>query len=179
MDLDVHLAEIAAGDAQAFAAWLVGAEPSMRRSLASFAARVDTEAVLQEALLRVWQVAPRLTPDGRPNALLRLGTRIARNLAIDQTRRARVQPVEPEELEVGVEPSLPDPILRRAIRLCREQLAGPPAAALAARMGGGASDRELAEGLGMKLNTFLKNIGRARQALSECLRRRGVALEGS
>ena len=157
----------------------MGAEPAIRRSLSSFAAAVDTEAVLQEALLRVWQVAPRITPDGRPNALLRLGVRIARNLAIDQTRRARVRAVEPEELEVGVEPSMPDPMLRRAIAECREQLAGPPAKALSARLEGRASDRALAARLGMKLNTFLKNVGRARKSLASCLRRRGIALEGT
>lgn len=179
MDLDIHLPQIAAGESAAFAAWLAGAEPAIRRSLTSFAATVDTEAVLQEALLRVWQVAPRVVPDGRPNSLLRLGTRIARNLAIDQTRRARVKTVEPDELEVGVEPSLPDPMLRRVIARCREQLAGPPSRALSARLDGGAPDRELAERLGMKLNTFLKNVGRARKALAECLRRRGIALEGA
>ena len=179
MDLDTHLSAIAAGDAQAFAVWLAGAEPSIRRSLASFAAVVDTEAVLQEALLRTWQVAPRVKSDGRPNSLLRLAVRIARNLAIDQTRRARAQPVEPEELDASVEPSLPDPMLRRAIAQCRELLSGPPAQAMTARLDGQSSDRELAAQLGMKLNTFLKNVGRARRSLSDCLKRRGVVLEGA
>jgi hypothetical protein len=50
-DLDVHLPGVRAGDGQAFAAWLVGAEPSLRRGLRSFARQVDVEAVLQEALL--------------------------------------------------------------------------------------------------------------------------------
>ncbi|MFT5684958.1 MAG: DNA-directed RNA polymerase specialized sigma24 family protein, partial [Myxococcota bacterium] len=164
---------------EAFAVWLADAEPAIRRSLSSFAATVDTEAVLQETLLRVWQVAPRVKSDGRPNSLLRLGTRIARNLAIDQTRRNRVWPVEPADLEVSVEPSMPDPMLRRAIQACREQLAGPASRALSARLDGRAPDRELAEVLGMKLNTFLKNVGRARKSLAECLRRRGVTLEGA
>ena len=54
-DLDIHLTAIAAGDATAFAAWLAGAELPLRRRLRPFASSVDTEAVLQEALLRVWQ----------------------------------------------------------------------------------------------------------------------------
>lgn len=49
----------------------------IHQSLRSFAAKVDTEAVLQESLLRVWQVAPKVVPDGRENCLLRLGVRIA------------------------------------------------------------------------------------------------------
>jgi len=53
-DLDRHLPAIVAGDAQAFAAWLAGAEPRIRASLRGFAAQVDVEAVLQETLLRVW-----------------------------------------------------------------------------------------------------------------------------
>ena len=182
IDLDRHLSDIVAGDDQAFADWLVGAEPSIRRSLSSFAATVDTEAVLQEALLRVWQVAPKLTPDGRPNALLRLGVRIARNLAIDETRRDRVQTVTPERLDAVIEPVMPDPILRQALEQCWQQLTGPPARAWMARTQGRRairkSDRELAAELNMKLNTFLKNVGRARRALVACLQRRGVTLEG-
>src|SRR6266540_1570421 len=82
--LDDLLPAIGAGDATAFARWLAGAEGRLRDSLRSFAARVDTEAVLQEALIRVWQVAPRVTPDGKPDALVRLGVRIARNLAVSE-----------------------------------------------------------------------------------------------
>jgi len=71
LDLDAHLAAIATGDADAFGRWVAGAEAPLRGALRSFAARVDTEAILQEALLRVWQVAPRVALDGKPNALLR------------------------------------------------------------------------------------------------------------
>ena len=67
------LAAIAAGDAAAFGQWVASAEDPVRRGLRVFAASVDTEAVVQEAFLRVWQVAPRFTHDGKPNALL--GTR--------------------------------------------------------------------------------------------------------
>ena len=92
IDLDAHLPSIASGDAPAFGRWLAGAEEPVRRSLRSFAAVVDAEAVLLETLLRVWQVAPRVERDGQPNALLRVALRIARNAAIDEVRRARVAP---------------------------------------------------------------------------------------
>ena len=88
MDADVYLAHIAQGDADAFAAWLSSTEHEVRVSLRAFAATVDTEAVLQEALLRVWQAAPRVVPDGRPNALLRFAVRTARNTAIGDDQSA-------------------------------------------------------------------------------------------
>src|SRR5208283_2336553 len=83
-DLDVHLVAIRSGDARAFGAWLSAAEPSLRGGLRSFARQVDVEAVLQEALLRTWQVAPRFEADGQPNGLVRLAQRIARNLAVSE-----------------------------------------------------------------------------------------------
>lgn len=184
-DLDQHLPAIAAGDPLAFGRWVVGAEQRLRRSLDSFATRVDTEAVLQETLLRVWQVAPRVQPDGQPDALLRLAVRIARNRAIDELRRARVDPVEIDALERAAalhaeRPALPDPLLRQLIARCRALLPERPARALAQRLlaGGNRPDAELAEELGMKLNTFLQNVRRARLSLAECLERQGVRLGG-
>jgi DNA-directed RNA polymerase specialized sigma24 family protein len=186
MDLDVHLTLLAAGDAGAFGRWLAGAEPTLRESLRPFAARVDTEATLQEALLRTWQFAPRHVPDGRPNSLLRVSLRIARNLAIDEARRARVAPMEDDALEqalAAAEPAEPrggpDPLLRRIIAECRRLLPGKPAEALSARLsaGGGEPDQALAERLGMRLNTFLQNFGRARKLLAECLQKHKVDLD--
>jgi RNA polymerase sigma-70 factor (ECF subfamily) len=185
IDLDVHLAEIAAGDPDAFARWVAGAEPSLRAGLRTLAAHVDVEGVLQEALLRAWQVAPRCTRDGRPNALLRLGARIARNLALDELRRAHATTLDAGELErvlhrdEPLEPRPPDPLLRQAIADCRRQLPAQPEAALRARLeaAGGEPDEALAARLCMKLNTFLQNIGRARKLLAACLQKRGVRLE--
>jgi RNA polymerase sigma-70 factor (ECF subfamily) len=181
MDLDAHLVAIAAGDPDAFARWVAGAEPRVRASLVTLADRVDVEAVLQECLLRVWQVAPRVQPDGRPDALLRLAVRIGRNLAIDELRRRRIAPSD--GLGAVPEPSTwpadPDPLLREVIARCREALPEKPAQALQARLRDGATapDRDLAAALGMKLNTFLQNFSRARRLLAECLRRAGVDLE--
>lgn len=184
MDLDRHLPQIAAGDADAFGRWLSGAEPRLRGGLRPFAASVDTEAILQEALLRTWNVAPKVQPDGRPDALLRLAARIARNLAISELRRRRVEPTEVERLErladaeshSGAEP---DPLLRRLIARCREALPAQPQRAIALRIeaSGGVADTELAERAGMSLNTFLQNVRRARLLLVECLGRGGFVWE--
>ncbi|HEU4613690.1 MAG TPA: RNA polymerase sigma factor [Kofleriaceae bacterium] len=184
VDLDVHLAAIVAGDMQAFARWLAGAEPNVRDSLGSFATVVDVEAVLQEALLRVWQVAPRFAADGRPNGLLRLAIRIARNLAVSEVRRTRATPVDTDDLEAALAtaaehgPSQPDPMLRDAIVDCRDKLPPKPRQAFDSRLAsaGGQDDVELAQALGMKLNTFLQNFTRARQLLVDCLKRKGIAL---
>lgn len=76
-DLDEHLPGTVAREESAFVAWLAGAEPALRGALRRFAASVDVEAVLQEALLRIWIAAPRHRPDGAENSLLRLAHRIA------------------------------------------------------------------------------------------------------
>jgi DNA-directed RNA polymerase specialized sigma24 family protein len=183
-DGDVHLAAIVAGDAPAFGRWMAGAEPRVRASLRAFARAVDVEAVVQETLLRAWQVAPRHVPDGRPDSLLRLAIRIGRNLAISEARRTRAAPSEPDDLDAALAaaaptPTAPDPLLRAAIAACHDQLPAQPRAALAARLtsAGGHDDAQLAAGLRMRLNTFLQNVGRARRLIAACLARRGVAID--
>lgn len=182
-DTDHELLAIAAGDADAFARWLARAEPTLRSSLRRFAVAVDTEAVLQEGLLRAWQVAPRCQGDGRPHGLLRMTMRIVQNLAISEARRRRT--VSLDQLsdplpDTGVEPAaLPDPAVRAAVAACRDKLPQKPAQALSLRLddGGRCADRELAAQLGMKANTFLQNITRARALLAKCLQRAGIDLD--
>ncbi len=182
-DLDTHLPLIQAGDTDAFARWLAGAEPRIRLSLRAYAAVIDTEAVVQETLLRTWQVAPRCQPDGRPDSLVRLAVRIARNLAVSEARRHRTLPVgfpgDDDEWEASDVRAEPDPMLRGAILRCVDKLPGKPGKALAMRLesAGGDSDTELAQRAGMTLNTFLQNFTRARKFLAECLRALGIDLE--
>ncbi|HMV67027.1 MAG TPA: sigma factor, partial [Myxococcota bacterium] len=158
------------------------AEPRVRGSLRTFAAEVDVEAVLQEALLRAWQVAPRVQRDGRGDSLLRYAARVAHNLAIDEVRRAgRSRALAPDEDVAAPEVEPPDPRLGQQVRRCLEELPEQPRRAISARWELGATehDRSLADRLGMQLNTFLKNIGRAREALKQCLERAGVAMGGA
>ena len=192
-DLDLHLDAIRAGDQGAFASWLAGAERPVRASLRSFAAEVDVEAVLQEALLRAWQLAPRLTSDGRPNVLLRFTLVAARNLARSEVRRrSRLPPPGSgggDDDEAGFErlieriadegPAPPDPLLRKLILACRDLLPPKPREALEARLaaGGAEPDQAIAARLGARLNTFLQNFTRARRLLAECLEAKGVALD--
>jgi RNA polymerase sigma-70 factor (ECF subfamily) len=181
------VAAIVAGNLDRFTVWLAGAEGRLRASLRPFARQVDVEAVLQEALVRVWQMAPRFVPDGRPDGLLRFAIRIARNLAISALRRQRLDLVDAATLErVAADADLlapppdraSDPLLGRAIEDCRRQLPDKPARALIARIenAGADPDARVAERVGMRPNTFFQNIIRARKFLAECLRKRGIDL---
>jgi DNA-directed RNA polymerase specialized sigma24 family protein len=116
--------------------------------------------------------------DAQADSLLRLGVQIARNLSVDQIRRVRRGERLPENDDDVSDRDFADPLLREVIRGCVEKLPPQPRAALDARLqsGGSEPDPDLAEKLGMKPNTFLKNFGRARQLLLECLERAGVAL---
>ena len=183
-DHDVLAPAIALGDADAFAAWLAFGEPIVRRSLTSFAARVDVEAVVQETLLRLWHVAPRFSPDGSPNGFLRLGLRIGRNLAVSEVRKLHGIAAPLEEADEASadddQERRPDPMLRAVIVACSEKLPDSPRKALRARCesAGGEDDKTLAARLGMRLNTFLQNFTRARRLLAECLMQHGVELPG-
>jgi RNA polymerase sigma-70 factor (ECF subfamily) len=160
---------------------MAGAELPLRRSLRPFAASVDTEAVMQETLLRVWQSAGRCRPDRKGNSLLRFAIQIGKNLSISEVRRhggrfeANLSGNPPELIDPGAPP---DPLLAARISDCFSKLPDKPRLALMARLAaaGGAPDKELAEKLRMRQNTFLQNITRARRLLAECLKRFGIDL---
>ena len=136
---------------------------------------------MQEALLRVWNSAPRVRPDGGPDPLLRFALRVARNLAISETRRWGGAPPD-----AGIDlaedlPSMaptPDPLLRARIQGCADELPPKPSQAFQARIQarGGVGDATLAQGLGMTKNTFLQNFGRARAFMADCLQRAGAGV---
>lgn len=178
-DTDLHLPAIREGDAEAFARWMSTVEPTLRLSLRSFAASVDVESVLQEALLRTWSYAPRVVPDGKPNALFRVALRIARNLAVSEKRRLRPTAGDDDTLLALTDDTPPrfvDPMLLARVRECHARLPDKPRQALAARLEsqGADADEDLAARLEMRLNTFLQNFTRARKMLVECLRAMGI-----
>jgi RNA polymerase sigma-70 factor (ECF subfamily) len=159
-------------------------ERPIRVSLRPFARAIDVEAVVQEALMRMWLLATdreharELTGE---NASLRFAIGMARNLARNAARRVRRERLlPPDDLpEASVEPDpTPDPGLRQAIDECLERLARRPREALLARLGAYQvlADRALAESLGMSLNAFLQNIVRARRQMADCLAGKGVPL---
>ena len=155
-------------------------ERPIRASLGRFARAVDVESIVQETLLRMWVLA---TEGGRdlmgPDASLRFATGLARNLARNEARRMGRMSFLPSdglpEVPVEADPSS-DPGLATAIRDCMGRLSGKLRVVLEARIAHGAvaPDRELADRLRLKLNTFLQNVVRARQQLRKCLEGKGV-----
>lgn len=177
-DTDHELELIKHGDTAAFGRWMSLVEPTLRLSLRSFATTVDVEAVLQESLLRTWNVAPRVERDGKPNALFRMALRIARNFAISERRRRTATAMDHESLAAFADetPVFADPMLLERVRECHAKLPSKPRQALTARLEsqGSEADELLAARLSMRLNTFLQNFTRARKLLLECLRNLGV-----
>jgi RNA polymerase sigma-70 factor (ECF subfamily) len=173
----------AAGNRDAFAVWMRMVELPLRRSLARYARAVDVEVVVQETLLRMWLVAQdRARVLEGENASLRFAFKVGRIVALQEIRRFRREtPVDLEVLETlpegQVQPELPDPALGRAISECFKKLPDKPRKAIKARIDEGhRPDRDLAQSLSMRLNTFLQNVVRARSLLAKCLERRGVRL---
>jgi DNA-directed RNA polymerase specialized sigma24 family protein len=201
--IDELFARVCLGDEAAFERWMTGVEPQLRRSLAPWARAVDVEGVVQETLLRMWVLAgDRGQELEGPRASLRFALGIARNLARNEARRLGREVELPEGLWGdagggggaggaggvagggadglhGDAPPLPDPALRRIILACIERLPPRPRAALLARIDRGheEDDHALSEGVGMKRNTFLQNIVRARRALAACLEASGAPLD--
>jgi hypothetical protein len=70
----------------------------------------------------------------------------------------------------------PDLLLERRVRRCAEQLKGPQRNAIMARHRdqGKNSDKHLAIELGVDYAAFRKQVGRAREAVEECLQRHGI-----
>ena len=171
----------------AFSEWMGRVERPIRASLIRFIRVVDVELVMQETFLRMWLMATRSSRvlEGE-NASLRMALGVARNVAREELRRAKVGKLVPLEglegsPELAVQPDPgPDPGLARAIRDCIERIPGRLRAALELRIAEGAvrPDRDLASALGLKLNTFLQHIVRARRSLADCLRGKGVDLAG-
>jgi DNA-directed RNA polymerase specialized sigma24 family protein len=172
-------------DRAAFTDWVRAVEGPLRRSLGRFARAVDTEAILQEGLLRMWTLAPDLELQGE-HASLRYAYTLVANLAKHEARRIAIfVPLDEPTAdgaphpEPAIDPEPPsDPALSRAILDCIEKLPRQPRRALGARLENDEvrPDRDLAEEAGMKLNTFHQNIVHARRHLAQCLEGRGVRL---
>ncbi len=179
---DLAFLAVRGGNRYAFAHWLSMVEAPLRRSLQRYARDLDTEVILQETLTRMWMIGARGKDLEGENASLLLAFGVMRNVRREEQRRLKLagkrdggRPEDHPDAATS-NPTPPDPALRRAIARCFEKLPGRPRKAMEARLQGATPDRDLAEELGMKLNTFLQNIVRARKALAGCLEESGVRL---
>jgi DNA-directed RNA polymerase specialized sigma24 family protein len=182
-EIDELWNDACSGNEDEFGDWMGRVERPIRRSLAPFAQAVDAEGIVQEAFLRMWELAK--DPDREltgENASLRFAIVLARNLARNEARkRGRMLFLPPEDLPDAIVESAPpaDPFLARALRECFDRLARKPLEAMRARLQHGAEqpDRTIAAGLGMTVNTFLQNVVRARRQLAECMSGKGIDVE--
>jgi DNA-directed RNA polymerase specialized sigma24 family protein len=179
-EVDTLFARVREGDLRAFGQWMGRVDRPVRASLGRFARAVDVEAIVQETLLEMWLLATneKRTLEGA-NASLRYSIGLARNLARSEARRmGRVRYLPHEDLpENPQDPEPPsDPGLAAAIRDCMGRLTATLRRVLGARIERGPfqPDREIADGLGLKPNTFLQYVVRARRDVRKCLERKGV-----
>ena len=183
-DAAIEVAEwraIVERDEEAFNRWFARCEDRLRRSLQSFAASVDVEAVVQETGFQIWQHdAARIRPDGTPNFLLRWACIVARRQAINIAKRHRRSiPLEPDAEGIALTAETrADPFLRTRIRQCVEKLPEQSRRTIAARIrdDGRHSDRELATAIGFRFDTFRQNLARGRRALVDCLLTLGIRI---
>ena len=158
-------------------------EIPLRRSLRRFARAVDVEVSVQETLARMCDVAHDSSP-GLEGERRLAQSRISgwRGMWLcKETRRSAIDLfVDLGKLEICGRRSIPNPAIPpwpgRSMTASNACLLSP-LSVLAARLEGDClPDRVLAEGLRMRLNTFLQNIVRARKSLEKCLEGRGVRL---
>ena len=180
---DLLFERVRRGDVGAFANWMAHVERPVRGSLRRFARAIDVESALQETFLRMWiATQDRAREFEGENASLRFTLRIARNVALEEVRRARLDHlVALDDLDPSSEPSInptppADPGLLRAIKDCVSRLRGKPRDALLNRLARGHEmhDRDIAASLGMAVNTFLQNVVRARKLVAACLEGKGL-----
>jgi DNA-directed RNA polymerase specialized sigma24 family protein len=181
--VDTVFEEARWADVEAFAKWMTLVERPLRGSLRRFARAIDVESALQETFLRMWIAGQNSDREFTgENASLRFALRVARNVALEEVRRARLDHlVALADLDPSSEPAIDatppsDPGLLRAIKDCLSRLRGKPRDALLARLarGHGSHDRDIAKELGMAVNTFLQNVVRARKAVAACLEGKGA-----
>lgn len=142
-------------------------DPLLRRITRLAGDPVLAEDVVQEALARAWQSAPRDLPPERLQAWLH---RTARNAAIDALRRNRRRSELPLHDVASVAPGPDDDDRRRAASAALAALSPHQRMLLLLRFEAGLSLREVGELLDVGEDAARKRVARARDAFREALR---------
>jgi len=166
------MARVAARDAEAFRALAErhGAVP-WRVAYRMTGDPAEAEDLTQEALLRLWDRAPRWHAGG--SGVAAWLTRVAMNLALDRLRRRRFASSEPVPERADEAPLADDEIEREqtaaAVRLCIAVLPERQRAAIVLTYYEEVPNKTAAEMLDMNLKAFESLLFRARAAIRDGL----------
>jgi len=159
------------GNAAAFDQVVARHTPRLYQSIRRFASdRSEAEAIVQETWLRAWRALPRCDPD-RP--LLPWLAKIAMNVTRDLWRRRRPLDFADVGDEVEAQPAGepgPEQALESSLTLERlargvERLRPEYRAVIGLRYDGGLTYEEIAQALGVEVNTVRTHLHRAKMAL--------------
>ena len=164
-----------AGDDSAFEALVIQHTPALYRVVRRLASDgAEAEAITQEAFLKAWRSLARLQPDKPFFPYL---VTIALNVGRDQLRRLRF--VEESDLESedvyqadpdpGPEERLEEAELIEALAQALEALPAPYRLAISLRYEAGLDYRQMAEALGLPVNTVRIHLYRAKALLRRSL----------
>lgn len=170
---DELLARVAQGDGAAFSR-LVDRHRS-RLIVATtriVGSRAIAEEVVQEVFTRAWINAPRWRPQGGGSFGGWL-VRVATNLAIDQTRRSRTQPLdqipEPVDTELSADQRIIAAEDRRRLDRALSELPPRQRAAVALTYDHGLTNAAGAEAMQISIGAFELLLVRARRALRKAM----------
>ena len=168
------LAQCALGNRQAFETLYRSVSPRLHGVALRFMGRTDlAEEVLQEAFVRIWYNASRY--EAHLAAPMTWMVNITRNLAIDQLRKRREQPLVDGQQDAMVDdaPSAHDLLDSQreanALNRCLETLDGMQRQSISVAYFQGLSCSELADHLAAPLGSVKSWIRRGMERLRRCL----------
>ncbi|AOE81716.1 RNA polymerase sigma factor (sigma-70 family) [Pseudomonas lurida] len=168
------LAQCALGNRQAFETLYRSVSPRLHGVALRFMGRQDlAEEVLQEAFVRIWYNASRY--QAHLSAPMTWMVNITRNLAIDQLRKHREQPLADGQQDTLVDdtPSAHDQLDNereaRALNRCLDTLEGMQRQSITVAYFQGLSCAELAQQLAAPLGSVKSWIRRGMERLRRCL----------
>lgn len=175
------LARYARGDAGAARALTVRLAPRAHaQAFRMLGDRSEAEDVVQEAMLRLWRIAPQWrTGEAQVSTWL---YRVVSNLCTDRLRKhsrggvALDDVAEPEDPAPGAEARLQEEARHDALRAAIAELPERQRLALTLRHFEGVSNPEIAEQLGISVEAVESLTARAKRALAAALKGRVAAL---
>ncbi|WP_138468914.1 sigma-70 family RNA polymerase sigma factor [Poseidonocella sp. HB161398] len=174
------LAAYAAGDPQAARMLMLRLVPRLHAlAMRMLGDRAEAEDVAQEAMLRLWKIAPEWRDMGAAPATWTY--RVAANLCTDRLRRRRRQTplepeMEPEDERPGTEERMQAETRRRALQAALGTLPERQRLAVVLRHLEGRANPEIAGILGISVEAVESLTARGKRALAKALAEQREAL---